>query len=74
MDGADLLQLEADLQSLGLAVMAEHAGEYAERAAQNNTSYVEFLRDPLAPLLHPGRQGRAQLPPQGQNKSRHPGR
>lgn len=51
MDGADLLQLETDLQSLGLSVMAEHAGEYAERAAQNNTSYVEFLRDLLRPEL-----------------------
>jgi len=51
VDSADLLQLESDLQSLGLNVMAAHVGEYAERAARDNTSYIEFLRDVLRPEL-----------------------
>lgn len=48
MESAELLLLEEDLRFLGLTVMAEQVGQYAEQAAAENITYVAFLRDLVA--------------------------
>jgi DNA replication protein DnaC len=53
---AELLQLEADLQALGLTAMAQHVATVAEQAARDNLSYVDFLQELTGRELEQRRQ------------------
>lgn len=57
MESAQVLEVEAQLQSLGLTVMAARLSQMAEQAALEQDSYVSFLHNLLASELQV-RQGR----------------